>query len=239
MSRTLGGVQKVCTKKKFVRSFRSLFRNVPPGTNPRHAGKVSWGINFLHEYMRGLYSHSREYRNIFLRNCFRNMYSHLRRYVFSPSPPLSVWIQFHTPLMPIHKNIFGELFSVRIHAAHAFAPGRIQENIPGELFMYWFRARGLNLDWKDRNLKGLVKLPCPSFPCLVFIKENPPNLPRIFCPCRTHKILGKDRENTNLSKEMPCLKFTKAILTSKERKDRVGFLRPRNPLSPRFGSWPL
>ena len=32
--------------------------------------------------------------------------------------------------------------SVQIHAAPVFAPARIQENIPGELFMYWFRARG-------------------------------------------------------------------------------------------------
>ena len=31
---------------------------------------------------------------------------------------------------------------MRIHAAPVFAPARIQENIPGELFMYWFRARG-------------------------------------------------------------------------------------------------
>ena len=44
--------------------------------------------------------------------------------------------------MPIHKNIFGELISERIHAAHVLAPGRIHENTPGELFMDWFRARG-------------------------------------------------------------------------------------------------
>ena len=31
---------------------------------------------------------------------------------------------------------------MQIHAAPVFAPPRIQENIPGELFMYWFRARG-------------------------------------------------------------------------------------------------
>ena len=29
-----------------------------------------------------------------------------------------------------------------MHVAPVFAPARIQENIPGELFMYWFRARG-------------------------------------------------------------------------------------------------
>ena len=31
--------------------------------------------------------------------------------------------------------------SEQMHAVHVFAPGRIQENILGELFMYWFRAR--------------------------------------------------------------------------------------------------
>ena len=44
--------------------------NLPPGTKPIHAGKNSWGINFFCEYMRGLYSHSREYRKIFLRSHF-------------------------------------------------------------------------------------------------------------------------------------------------------------------------
>ena len=29
-----------------------------------------------------------------------------------------------------------------MHAAYVCAPGQIQENTPGELFMYWFRARG-------------------------------------------------------------------------------------------------
>ena len=48
----------------------------------------------------------------------------------------------HAPLVPIHINILGELISLRIHAAHVFAPGQIQESTPGELFMYWFRARG-------------------------------------------------------------------------------------------------
>ena len=40
--------------------------------------------------------------------------------------------------MPIHKNIFGELISVQIHAAHVSAPARIQENIPGELLCIGF-----------------------------------------------------------------------------------------------------
>ena len=35
-----------------------------------------------------------------------------------------------------------EIISGRIHVAPVFAPARIQENTPGELFMYWFRARG-------------------------------------------------------------------------------------------------
>ena len=34
---------------------------------------------------------------------------------------------------------------MQIHAAPVFAPARIQENILGELFMYWFRARGYTI----------------------------------------------------------------------------------------------
>ena len=34
----------------------------------------------------------------------------------------------HTPLVPIHKIVSGELISVRIHAPHAFTPGQIQAN---------------------------------------------------------------------------------------------------------------
>ena len=80
---------------------------------------------------------------------------------------------------------------------------------------------------KTKNATALAKRygecsePCPSFPCLIgFYQGKPPNLPRILCPCRTHKILGKDRENTETTKEIPCLKFTKEIQTTKERKDR-------------------
>ena len=64
------------------------------------------------------------------------MCSHLR-----PLPLYGHGGCIHTPLMPIYENILGELFSEQMHAAHVFAPGRIQENIPGEFFMYWFRAR--------------------------------------------------------------------------------------------------
>ena len=66
------------------------------------------------------------------------------KYVFALWPCPLYWHSacIRTSLGPIHKNISGELISVQIHAAHVFTPGRIQENIPGELFMYWFRARG-------------------------------------------------------------------------------------------------
>ena len=87
--------------------------------------------------MWGLYSHECEYRKIFLRNFFWNMYSH-----FGPCPLYWYSACIHTSRVPIHKNILGELISVQIHAAHVSAPAQIQENIPGELFMYWFRARG-------------------------------------------------------------------------------------------------
>ena len=35
-----------------------------------------------------------------------------------------------------------DFISVRIHVAPVFALAQIQENTPGKLFMYWFRARG-------------------------------------------------------------------------------------------------
>ena len=63
--------------------------------------------SFLHEYMRGLYSHSREYRELLLRKYFRNMYLHLfplHLYGYSSC--------IHTPQVPIHTNMFGELISV-------------------------------------------------------------------------------------------------------------------------------
>ena len=82
--------------------------------SPRHktntCRKKILGNYFLREYIRGLYSHSREYRKIFSMRYF--------------------------------PSIFRGIHSVGIHAAPVFAPARIQENIPGELFMYWFRARG-------------------------------------------------------------------------------------------------
>ena len=56
---------------------------------------------------------------------------------------------------------------------------------------------------------------------VLFYKGKTSNLPRIFSHCRTHKILGKDRENAKITKEIPCLKLTKEILKTKERKDRV------------------
>ena len=66
------------------------------------------------------------------------------KYVFAlwPCPLYSYIACIRISLVPVHKNIFWELISVQIHAAHVFTPGRMQENTPGELFMYWFRARG-------------------------------------------------------------------------------------------------
>ena len=40
------------------------------------------------------------------------------------------------------RQTLGGMQTVRIHAAPVFASARIEENIPGELSMYWFRARG-------------------------------------------------------------------------------------------------
>ena len=63
--------------------------------------------------------------------------------------------------------------------------------------------------------------PCPSVPWLFgFYQGKPSNSPRIFFPCRTHKFLGKGRENAKITKEIPCWKLTKEIQKTKERKDR-------------------
>ena len=42
----------------------------------------------------------------------------------------------------VSQILEGDFISVRIHVAPVFARVRIQEKTPGELFMYWFRARG-------------------------------------------------------------------------------------------------
>ena len=59
-------------------------------------------------------------------------------------------------------HILRGIHSVRIHAAPVFAPARIQENISGELFMYWFRARGYFSDklyaTKSRKTPGKCSL---------------------------------------------------------------------------------
>ena len=56
------------------RSFKNaIFRELPPGTKPIHAGKNSWGINFCVNACGACilrFSHSREYRKIFLREHF-------------------------------------------------------------------------------------------------------------------------------------------------------------------------
>ena len=80
------------------------------------------------------------------------------KYVFAlwPCPLYSYSACIRISLVPIHKNIFGELISVQIHAAHVFTPGRIQENIPGELFMYWLRIRPPCTGAKNRIRNVLV-----------------------------------------------------------------------------------
>ena len=42
---------------------------------------------------------------------------------------------------------------------HVFAPARIQEIISGELFMYWFRARGYSQNpWKHAHWAKILRL---------------------------------------------------------------------------------
>ena len=121
--------------------------SIPPGTKPIHCRKKILRNEFLRKYMWGLYSHSHKYMEVF--KIFEELIIFLK-YVFAilqiciHTLPLYGYSGcIHTPLMPVHKNMFGELNSERIHVAHVFAPGRIQGYIPGELIMYWFCAKGL------------------------------------------------------------------------------------------------
>ena len=73
----------------------------------------------------------------------------------------------YVAIFTLPKFCFGDLISVRIHAAHdSPPPGRVQENTPDELCMSWFRARGYHfsdgigtlpleiiLRYKDRKAK--------------------------------------------------------------------------------------
>ena len=87
---------------------------IPPGTKPIHAGKKSWGINSCANTCGA---------------CIRTR-ANTGKY-------------FRGGISRVFCQILRGVHSVRIHAAPVFAPARIQENIPGELFMYWFSARGV------------------------------------------------------------------------------------------------
>ena len=82
-----------------------------PAQNQYMQDKIFGELSFFREYMWDLYSHSRTYRQLFMRNVFWNMYSHLRKYVYSPLPPLSLWIQWlytHThPWCQYIKKFYG------------------------------------------------------------------------------------------------------------------------------------
>ena len=76
--------------------------------------------------MRGLYSHLRKYRKILLRNYF---------------------------LLNVCQ-ILGGVHFVWVHAFAVFAPARIQEKTPGELFLYWFCAWGWPFSWKFKYFEA-------------------------------------------------------------------------------------
>ena len=91
------------------------FQNsTPPVSKPIHAGKMIGELS-MREYMRGLYLHSREHRKMYIEELLSEYFAKFLR----------------------------ELISVRMHAASAFTPRRIQEENPGELFMYWFSLPGV------------------------------------------------------------------------------------------------
>ena len=65
--------------------------------------------------------------------------------------------------------------------------------------------------------------PCPSFPWFLgFIKEKPQIYQGFSALTKPTKSLENTEKTLNLSKEIPCLKLTKEIQTTKERKDREG-----------------
>ena len=106
-------LRRVLRRERFIKGRNTSFRRVPPGTKPIHAGKNSWGINFSANTCGA---------------CIRTR-ANTGKY-------------FRGVIFCILAKILREIISGRIHVAPVFAPARIQENIPGELFMYWFCARG-------------------------------------------------------------------------------------------------
>ena len=74
-------------------------------------------------------------------------------------------------------------------------------------------------------------LPFSSFPCFFWkIARKTTKKTRIFYPCRTPKIPGKEGENAQKNKEfLAGEKKNKEFQKNKERKDRVGDLSRVNP----------
>ena len=52
-----------------------------------------------------------------------------------------------------------------------------------------------------------------------FLSRKTAKLPRIFCPCQTHKSLEKTAKTPQKTKEIRRFKFTKEIQRTKEKKD--------------------
>ena len=63
--------------------------------------------------------------------------------------------------------------------------------------------------------------PCPSFPCFFWkTARKTTKKTRIFYPCRTPKISGKEGKNAQKNKEILTSKKNKEFQKNKERKDR-------------------
>ena len=131
---------------------------VPRHKTPIHAGKISWGINVCANTCGA---------------CIRTR-ANTEKY-------------FRGIIFRILAKFLRELISGRIHVAPVFAPARIQEKHPGELFMYWFHARGYHAKFKGvifsiliAEVRLIVPLqphptPNPSPPKRMF--PSPPTLP--------------------------------------------------------------
>ena len=71
---------------------------------------------------------------------------------------------------------FGEFASVRRHVVHASAPGRMQENIPVELFMYWFHARGYVAE-REKDYTHVRKQHCRTEQLLLALLDRKKTAP--------------------------------------------------------------
>ena len=123
----------------------------------------------------------------------------------------------------MHKNIFGEVVSVQIHAAHVFTPGRIQENTPGELFMYWFRARGYYR--AIRRPPDYSSNLCPLKTFAIWLFKG------VFWASKYKKSYRKEAQNTPQKSYSKCFRWTQIRWVIRRSSSDIAILSLRYPIS--------